>query len=781
MAHLPLCAILLLLAGGSSPAVALCDLRMTADSSQHSSMSSNGSRVLQYYSPASLSDENSVSVSGLDLSRDSKELLVSYESDQIYTFPIFPYSQSPRRSAKDQLMELLDKTTSSNDSYDDDNNDGDRRHMWRKGKRILPEMKVRYGAHLNRFTFLKNATYAGPRDEYICTGSDSGHAWIYEKATGAVVSFWKADQSTCNGIVPHPTIPFFITFGIDSTAKLWRSTIPVDSEVDDSTIGRRKHFRMKQNQSYATSPTVRDWDKVQSTLENIDLQEAGSLEESEIFPDQIPCSKVVSRHGRLARSWMRESHEISLSNVTGIYNDLHNLPKILEENLFVVLRSLHDDDDVPIESDIENFKRSVSYIRLRHQADSLGLTCNPTIPWMMQCKSTGIISQESMEGTPEDHQVHPSELIPVYPSDWIPYDPDMNNDPFDFRDYFCCSKSDMYADFYRDRYQRLNELGAFLVERNKRCDSEVYDYDPNAPIKNKGQPTKNVDRDIDSKNAILSEPRVSLEGEDSDDAEQKQASKDNAMKANYSTHNANRILAETVKTLKNGGNDAFKHGNLGLAAHRYDKAIQYGSVSYMNNRKIQMGRFDDLLKNLIMTRLNIALVLLTDSFMDPASAAKQAKLAMNEISPYCDPNNNQEEKSIVDEAFALKAKAYFRLGTAQYEMGDYSDAIFSLEESIKSSKQVSDPTLPDPIVLRRLAHAKRENLKQTKRQRKKFKFAFASSASSPSCPTPTIPLPMKLPSEDNSNSTDSDASVFNPSTAGVTASNEATTRLPRNK
>ena len=30
------------------------------------------------------------------------------------------------------------------------------------------------------------AKYAGPNDEYICTGSDSGHAWIYDKQTGAV-------------------------------------------------------------------------------------------------------------------------------------------------------------------------------------------------------------------------------------------------------------------------------------------------------------------------------------------------------------------------------------------------------------------------------------------------------------------------------------------------------------------------------------------------------------------------------------------------------------------
>ena len=51
---------------------------------------------------------------------------------------------------------------------------------------------------------------------------DSGHAFVYEKYSGSVVSLLKADKSTCNGIVPHPTLPIFITYGIESTAKLWR-------------------------------------------------------------------------------------------------------------------------------------------------------------------------------------------------------------------------------------------------------------------------------------------------------------------------------------------------------------------------------------------------------------------------------------------------------------------------------------------------------------------------------------------------------------------------------
>ena len=52
------------------------------------------------------------------------------------------------------------------------------------------------------------------------------------------MSLLNADHSTCNGVIPHPSLPIFITYGIDSTAKLWRGTIPVGPHVDDSPAVR---------------------------------------------------------------------------------------------------------------------------------------------------------------------------------------------------------------------------------------------------------------------------------------------------------------------------------------------------------------------------------------------------------------------------------------------------------------------------------------------------------------------------------------------------------------
>jgi hypothetical protein len=221
-----LCPSFLCIVAGASADVALCDLRM----SEHSR-----GRLVQQYRPSGLSKADQVSVSGLDLSRDRRELLVSYESDQIYSFPIFPNINSKCGPTIDQIEDM------SKQAEDDDDED-----------LVMSELAT-YGGHLNRFTFLKvrsviyvcsvplyfkhlnttslssisysiqNAKYAGPNDEYICTGSDSGHAWIYEKATGAVVSLLNADHSTCNGVVPHPSLPVFITYGIVSESSQCRT------------------------------------------------------------------------------------------------------------------------------------------------------------------------------------------------------------------------------------------------------------------------------------------------------------------------------------------------------------------------------------------------------------------------------------------------------------------------------------------------------------------------------------------------------------------------------
>jgi tetratricopeptide (TPR) repeat protein len=720
-------------------------------------------RVIQFYKPSGLDLTDHVSVSGLDLSRDRKELLVSYESDQIYTFPVFPDTRYPGASTMDQIRELVAEEEGGGGG---DNGDGGAAACAQSSNRsvtrrpALPELAA-YGAHLNRFTFLKNAKYAGPRDEYICTGSDSGHAWIYEKSTGAVVSFWKADNSTCNGVIPHPTLPFFLTYGIDSTAKLWRSTVPVDSSVDDSAVGRRRHCRKEE---YEMSPTVRGWGEVKAVLNNFDRRESG-MEQSEVFPDHIPSTKIVFRRGRLSQTWLRDSPLKDRGGRSKIGNDLHNLPQTLKENLYACLRSLYDDDDVPVESGLEELKHRVSLIRLRHQADRLGLTWSPSLPWVMEGRTTVATKEATLMDAPEDHRVDPADLVPDCPSDWIPYDSHASSDPFDFRN---CFNRERYGDFFQDRYRSLDErnaLGSFCDDDIQRCVDRNGD-DVGDALQGGEQEAGAGDIILQVQNDDFDAGLVARDDKDHDATVKAKDDEDDPMKVgdekdvldskrgsgheDAANSRVYDVLLETMTTLKEGGNAALKEGNLDLAAHRYDKSIQYAAMFFMRTTlqdlQASMG-WNPLLKTLIVTRLNLALLLLKPRFGEAQASANQAKLALEELSPFLGSSGPSKccAHSETREIMNLASKAYFRLGSAHHDMGDYGNAAESFESSIKTMNLLGDPNVkPDSLVLRRLAEAKRENFKNRARMRKKFKLSFGGGSGVSD--TPTVEAAAAVPS-----------------------------------
>lgn len=755
--------------GGTGAEVALCDLRMTGGGSS----SSGNPRVVCSYRPKNLDGNEEVSVSGLDLSKDKRELLVSYESDQIYTFPIFPNTKSAAGPSLDEIGGL-------EDAMESDDNGGAATRVngasKQPGDEIFQNELAAYGGHLNRFTFLKNARYAGPNDEYICTGSDSGHAWIYERSSGAVVSLLNADNSTCNGIVPHPSLPFFITYGIDSTAKFWRATGPVDPTTDDSPRGRVKAYH---DSRYEISPLAKDWNTIEREITNMEQElaeadearkggdgdddDTDGTEDSQvspfqpysIFPDQVLSRKELINSGSLGRS--------ILCGGSRLGNDLHRLPVVLNRNQYECVRGalggrVGRHIDMPVESDIKELMRRVSSIRLRHQADQLGIggRFNPNLPWMLDATNSSI---DSMVVEGEDAAtVHPADLVPDYPSDWIPYDPEMAPNPRACGASFNC---DDYGVFYRERYLRSD------------CSGEHHQ----------------MDGDGGKRMAAETAWRRELQKGD-----------------NAASANAYTILHETARVLKDGGNEALREGQLDTAAKRYDKAIRYCSVAFMSSTAATTygGKFEEelmsiymklidldidetvaplllkwspLLKVLISTRLNLSMVLLkkakhSQEVPQLDQAMEQAKHALRELRPFCTqkgkicatyetiggetrlcplpPNASSGSKSsnaigtkgsdkkikiailkanepdnTYKEAKTLEAKAYFRLGSSEADRGEASEAILSFEKSMECTLELNPDAKLDALVVRRLAEAKREKSRQTKRQRKKFRFMFA--------------------------------------------------------
>ena len=124
---------------------------------------------------------------------------------------------------------------------------------------------------------------------------------------------------------------------------------------------------------------------------------------------------------------------------------------------------------------------------------------------------------------------------------------------------------------------------------------------------------------------------------------------------------------------------------------------------------------------------------------DLRGARDQATLALKELAPFCtQPGkvlggkklatvyNEDEPMSTYQEAKELQAKAYFRHGSVDLKVGDYDEAVDEFEESIKCTKELSKE--PDRVLLRRLAEAKREKIRKSKRQKRKFKRMLAKEA-----------------------------------------------------
>jgi len=319
--------------------------------------------------------------------------------------------------------------------------------------------------------------------------------------------------------------------------------------------------------------------------------------------------------------------------------------------------------------------------------------------------------------------VHPADLVPDFPSDWIPYDPDMTENPWDFDNYF--NRKD-YEDFYSERYSALiyDEQNTFVVDPVELEEQETLSTSE-----------KSIDVAEDG-----SQKKILVSRDEGLESEKKQESEKSYQRTVLNN------LYETIKLLKDAGNLALLEENLDLAAYRYDKAIRYGAIATMSFpskhlRPTVVGGYhlewDPLIRVLIATRLNLALLLMKPYFLQYEHALKQAQRALHDLGPFCvtvgmimkgakldQVHRENEPEQTYQEAMALQAKAYFRLGSAQYGLHEYDDAILSYEKSVRCTELAG--AKPDNLVIRRLTEAKRENKRNMKRRRKKFKFAFVT-------------------------------------------------------
>jgi WD40 repeat protein len=678
-------------AGGKGAEVHLFDLRMDSTGDD------GNAQVVERYRPRILKNAD-VSVCGLDVSKDGRELLVSYESDQIYTFPILSEAKSAAGPTLDEMDAWSERYLADSDETVND--------------------LASYGAHLNRFTFLKAARYAGPNDDYICTGSDSGHAWVYQKSTGAVVSLLSADSHVCNGVVPHPTLPIFISYGIDPTATVWRATLPVDPQGNESPAGRAE---VASSRPYQMSPMVKNPEQVQQRCAVF----AKPKIPMSIFPDFIPTSQEVLCAGRFMPN-MLWAMVGGCDNLQRIGNALRTLPYLLRSNRYECCRAANFERNNPIEGPLENLAHRICMMRLRHQADQLGLTIdNAGHPYLWRVPEPRILS------------FHPADLVPNYPSDWIQLDPAMNRKPLSVAHHFLLEEyptADSREDFY---LKSLSHDSTQSEQRRQMADYPWLQHMAKADDDNFSWPLDDTTNGSDT-----------LTGDSGFSSEDVLLSR--------------KILYYTALLCKEGGNQALKGNMLAEAARRYDKGIQYCGLAFLSyegaeehvphltrglahrvaldsegTRKVTLVyTWCPLLRVWVSCHLNLSLLFLKpELFRFQGDARNQAKIALGLLKPYTQEEGKVMHNEIVlrtdepidtfTEARALQAKAYFRLGSAELDMGDYLSAVPALEASLASTDGPNDP-----VVEKRLKIAKSRSLSQKKRNRRRFEVALAAGTTS---------------------------------------------------
>jgi len=83
---------------------------------------------------------------------------------------------------------------------------------------VYPRMNYRGAKNVHT---VKDVTFLGVRSDKVCSGSDDGNWFVWDKMTGKLEGIWKGDGQVVNVVEQHPSLPLVACSGIDSTVKIF--------------------------------------------------------------------------------------------------------------------------------------------------------------------------------------------------------------------------------------------------------------------------------------------------------------------------------------------------------------------------------------------------------------------------------------------------------------------------------------------------------------------------------------------------------------------------------
>ncbi|EXJ77169.1 hypothetical protein A1O3_10327 [Capronia epimyces CBS 606.96] len=126
-----------------------------------------------------------------------------------------------------------DEESEHSDS-DEDDDDAPEQMLFRRRagfvrsrERALVNLHVPYSSHTKMYKghcntrTVKDVNYYGLDDEYVVSGSDDGHFFIWDRKTTQILNILEGDGEVVNVVQGHPYEPMIACSGIDSTVKIF--------------------------------------------------------------------------------------------------------------------------------------------------------------------------------------------------------------------------------------------------------------------------------------------------------------------------------------------------------------------------------------------------------------------------------------------------------------------------------------------------------------------------------------------------------------------------------
>ncbi|KAI9849653.1 MAG: hypothetical protein M1837_002778 [Sclerophora amabilis] len=233
-----------------------------------------------------------------------------------------------------------------NDDDDDVSDDGDltadeRRLLWSSSsafersrlreqvdKNVPCSSHTRlYRGHCNVKT-VKDVNFYGLQDEYVVSGSDSGHLFIWDKKTSQIVNILEGDSEVVNVAQGHPYEPMLAVSGIDHSIKIFSPDCRAQEDVrqginiaersssGQASLGTRSSLsRRRPARSSPPAPTTETSTPGPApTPAPTTAAAAGGDDDDDDDDDDDERPPVVAPDGLASRKRMHQSYEITSQN-----------------------------------------------------------------------------------------------------------------------------------------------------------------------------------------------------------------------------------------------------------------------------------------------------------------------------------------------------------------------------------------------------------------------------------------------------------------------------------